>query len=418
MTDQSIRRFFSEAKRLADDSARGDVAELIDRGITALQREGMDSREHADAAQRAGHWDAQFKSEDWALAKECEARMRDNPAAARVIVHESEQRVEEMNRDIFLVQSLYGGDDELTASDPVDALWVHRMLGHIRLACEQTLRNYLGMFVAAGDDDPAGVYKKTQRYDIGDFCHDPGVPESLKPLLHKARVLRNAGAHADFFIRDGQVWIRPDRDKDHKPWAPEKIADTYKSLLRSLGAISLGTTTGSGPYRSERALDVSAAAADGSDLSLIEHLLSSWMEWEEVRASLADGVITVDAKAPGPVRFGSLLMAAGQCNLCEAASKLACRVTFAGPTAGWPPMTVEFPVRPRPENRPPDDPAEDEQRAIEHGLAIKIDGKSFFDGDDYGGMPALYQDDRFAETEPVAYGTNQRLSGLWTAHYP
>lgn len=307
----SIARFFDEAKRLADVVADGDVATLIDRGINALEREGLDGRRYAGAAQRAGHWEPRFGEGDWKLVRECADRLQANPAAAEAIVRESgRHRTPDMNADIYALSSLLGDDDDLALPEPGAApglmrVWAHRILAHIRHACEQTLKNYLGMVIAVGSDDPVAAYKETQEYTVGEFARANGTSDDMKALLNRVRPLRNADAHVDFTIKNRQILIRPRKGSDHEPWQPEEVEDAFKTLLRTLGAVSLGATIGVGPhYQASAAEEISEAAAAGSDLSLIEHLLTTWMEWSDVRASFHDGAIAVEARSagPGPVR--------------------------------------------------------------------------------------------------------------------
>ena len=402
----SIARFFDEAKRLADVVADGDVATLIDRGINALEREGLDGRRYAGAAQRAGHWEPRFGEGDWKLVRECADRLQANPAAAEAIVRESgRHRTPDMNADIYALSSLLGDDDDLALPEPGAApglmrVWAHRILAHIRHACEQTLKNYLGMVIAVGSDDPVAAYKETQEYTVGEFARANGTPDDMKALLNRVRPLRNADAHVDFTIKNRQILIRPRKGSDHEPWQPEEVEDAFKTLLRTLGAVSLGATIGVGPhYQASAAEEISEAAAAGSDLSLIEHLLTTWMEWSDVRASFHDGAIAVEARSAAPVRFGTLGMASGQCNVCEAAETLICRVTPVGDGAVRPPMAIEMPVPSPSDARTQDDPAAEERIMLAMSQSVKIDGAQFLDEppDGYGGMRRLCSDQRFWE---------------------
>ena len=436
----SIARFFGEAKLLADVDADGDVATLIDRGINALEREGLDGRRYAGAAQRAGHWEPRFGEGDWKLVRECADRLQAKPAATEAIVRESgRHRTPDMNADIYALASLPGDDDDLALPEPGAAPelmrdWARRILGHVRHACEQTLKNYLGMVIAADSDDPVAAYKKTQECTVGDFARDNGTPEDMKALLSRVRPLRNADAHVDFTIADGQILIRPRKGSDHEPWQPEEVEEAFKSLLRMLGAVSLGATIGAGPhYQASAAEEISEAVAAGSDLSLIEHLLTTWMEWSDVRASFHDGTITAQARSAGPIRFGTLVMAAGQCNICEAAETLICRVTPVGDGALWSPVAIEMRVHSRSDARPQDDSAAEERIMSEMAQSVKIDGARFFDEpNSYGGMQRLCSDQRFWEgqdgmglarwSSDLPEGQDsftQRPSDLWVpgAHY-
>ena len=403
----SIAWFFDEAKRLADISADGDVATLIDRGINALEENDLDGRRYGPAAQRAGYWAHGFSPGDWKLVSECAKRLQARPGAAEAVVREADRhRIPDMNTDIYNLSSVLGGDDGLALPESGAApdrmrVWVLRILPYIQHVVEQMLKNYLGMLIAADCDDPVATYQKTQGYVLGEFAQDNGTPDEVKVLLRRVRPLRNAAAHiANVTIADGQILIRPRNGADHEPWQPEEVEDAFKSLLRTLGAVSLGVTIGAGPhYQASAAEEISEAVAAGSDLSLIEHLLTIWMEWSDVRASFHDGTITVEARSAGPVRFGTLVMASGQCNICEAAETLICRVTPVGDGAVWSPMAIEMRVPPsRSDAQPQDDSAAEERIMSEMVESGKIDDAQFFDEpNSYGGMQRLCSDQRFWE---------------------
>lgn len=409
MHQSILVRLFDEAKHLADMGADGDVATLIDRGIKALAENKLDGRRYAPAAQIAGYCAYSFRSGDWDLARECANRLQVKSDAAEAIVIEAgRHRIPDMNTDMREWAAMLSRGD-LVCPEPGEnpeniRAWVLRVLRCISDLSEQALKNYLGIFIAVDSEDPVSAYDETQQYTLGDFSNHNETPPAVVRLLEKKgkiRMLRNARSHvANITVtEEGQILIRP-RGADYEPWQPEEIEDVFKTLLQMLWALSLGVAIGAGhPYQSSAAEDISDAVAAGSDLSLIKHLLATWMEWSDVRASFHDGTITVEARSAGPVRFGTLAIASGQCNVCAAAKTLACTVTSIGDGAVRPPMTIEMPVHSRSDARPQDDPAAEERIILAMAQSVKIDGAQFLDEppDGYGGMRRLCSDQRFWE---------------------
>ena len=340
----ALRRFFAEAKDLADRVTGGDVAELIDIGCGLLEEHGFDPRAHQDAAVRAAYayLEYKFADEDWRCVKECVAVFESaDPGHVRLVLARTDRRTENMNRFLRLLQAEAKTSDWVDPTDPGSdsdeglrrAL---SLLAFLHLLVEQPLTHYLTLL--------ADVSKvpKGKRKNLDKLVRST-APASLQDDLAAIRRLRNAAAHLDIDILDWPPAITIKGEK----WDLSKLNDQIKALFKVLNMLSLATAVGSGS--AQRADDDSVGeppitAAD--NLSLIEYGLRLWLEWTEVKATLKDGTVHVEAHAAGPINFPDLMRASGCGNLRDDVIHMVCIVShdIEGHAS---PVRVDIPVRPR-----------------------------------------------------------------------
>ncbi len=415
-----------EAKSLADEVTDGDIAALIDKGITALEQNDLPARGHGLPAWRTGYWATLFQPDDWAIVQECVLWLTGEGSdddVVTAVMSEATPRAAAMNVALHRYA-------RRTAAAPDNSALPEELLGealklteHVRDVTEQSLRFYLGIIIASryqtGTDaashaDAVGRYKKTQYTDtLGKLLTRKQVPDALsrrrQDLLDRGlAALRNAGAHpANINATDDKVLIHASSDNAEAPfeeWTLEQMRDVTDLMRRTTGALSVAVSIASCGR-------VLPPGEEGGGLSALERLLETWMEWSGVTAS-ADGesVITVQARAPGAIRFGNLVHAAGGCPALvgHIADTLRCEVTPIDAAAVLPQITIEMPI-PGPEDVPADaDDSDYERMALEKAAKIKIDGKPFMilDADgkplgpgdapaNYGGPVRMRQDRRF-----------------------
>lgn len=221
MTDTDFYGWFREAKVLADESADGDVAALLGKGIALLEEHGFGPRSHPAAAQRAVHWSSRFGSDEWASVRECAAVLEAaDPQHVAAVMQAAAPRSADMNED--LLGWLLGEQSKtLSLPGPEENLrpWAQRVLQFIMNLSEQPAKNYLGMLIAVAD--PETSHEATQRLELGRLLNHArakkAAPESVISRLDRARPLRNSAAHvANLSIVDGHIELQGDK------WTPRR----------------------------------------------------------------------------------------------------------------------------------------------------------------------------------------------------
>lgn len=446
---RGVSEFFIEAKRSADEVADGDVATLIDKGYEALEKWELDDGQHQLAAQRAGYWGVRFSDEDWCLVKACVGWLKAaDPKAVRLVVSEAAlRRTPDMNTDLHEWTASLAADD--LSPPPSDAApeclraWAKRLLLYIMDLCEQSLRNYLGIIIAARPADGVVadvVYWNAQNATLHKLLNDPAtackgtaspaapdeVTQRLKLLEDQGlRAMRNARAHlADFTIVGGRVRA------GEKEWTPEEMRGAFELLVSTLGALSLAVTIGAGRhYKSSGGSGHSEAADACFDLSAVERLLCSWMGWPSADVSLAGTIITAEVRSSDPIRFKTLVHAASHCRLLEGepADTMICRVTPAD--AANRAVSIELPISSSAEAQHLRDNPDDEEMMLEWSDRTKIDNCKLMvptEAGGYGGWPRMQEDYRFWEagrqsvsaSYSGAPGIWRPVGILWPCAYP
>lgn len=389
MTDTGFYRWFREAKALADKSAGGDVAALLDKGTALLEEHGFGPRSHQDAAQRAAHWSSRFGGGEWASVRECAAVFEAaDPRHVAAVMQAAAPRSADMNED--LLGWLLGEQSKnLSLPGPGENLrpWAQRVLQFIMNLSEQPAKNYLGMLIAVAD--PETGHAATQQLELGRLLSraraKQAAPESVISRLDRVRPLRNSAAHmANLSIVGGRIELQGDN------WAPEALIGELENLLQTVGVLSLAVAIGSG--RAARAAlsdggDGSAPGTADDSLVPMEDLLGCWMEWSDVKAARSGPQITVTARASGPILFCTLIQAVGFFRGYEGTAEAVFDIDHNMDDIGR--VVIGSPILP---------PDADEQARWDSMPRLTIDGEPIHGA--YGGIARLMDDHRFVANFP------------------
>lgn len=386
MADTGFYGWFREAKVLADESAGGDVAALLGKGVALLEGHGFGPRSHPAAAQRAVYWSSRFGGGEWASVRECVAVLEAaDPQHVAAVMQAAAPRSADMNED--LLGWLLGEQSKnLSLPGPGENLrpWAQRVLQFIMNLSEQPAKNYLGMLIAVAD--PETGHAATQRLELGRLLDraraKKAAPESVISRLGRARPLRNSAAHmANLSIVDGRVELQGDK------WTPEALIGELESLLQTVGVLSLAVDIWSGRAALSDGGDGSAPGDGDDGLAPMEDLLACWMEWSDVKAARSGPQITVTARASGPILFFTLIQAAGFFRGYEGAARAVFDIDHGMDDIGR--VVIGFPILPL---------DADEQAMWDSMPRITIDGEPIHGP--YGGIARLMDDHRFVADSP------------------